>query len=62
MHFNLVSIQPFAFGFALVIVAIVALTEFLEYRKRDRPPFVGHPPSEFERDHNPRSFSTETDE
>ena len=62
MHFLLVTIQPFAFGFALVIIAIVALTELLESRKKDRPPFAGHLTSEFEPDHNLRSFSTEPDE
>jgi hypothetical protein len=62
MHLYLLTIQPFAFGFALVIVAIVALTELLEFRRKDRPPLVGHHSSKFERDHNRRSFTTEPDE
>lgn len=62
MHLHLTTFQLFAAGFALVFVAILAVTEFLEHLRKDRPLFVGRPVSELERVRARRSFSSEPDE
>ena len=57
MNLHLTTVQLLVGGFALVIVAILAVTEILESRRENKHSSLNHPRSEFDQNQHGKNDS-----
>jgi hypothetical protein len=50
MHLHLTNLQFLIGGFAIIIVAFLALAAYFDFRRKKKPPFLNYLHSDFDRD------------
>jgi hypothetical protein len=62
MFLHLTNLQILIGGFAIVMVALLAVAAYFDFRRKKTPPFLNYFYSEFDRDHPQQGSFTEPDE